>query len=280
LLKQHDYGRDGRKSQRFLHFAAIPGGLHGEPMIVQIYEIQTPEEARSMIALGVDHIGSVLLSAEKWQDNAIKQVVETVRSAGRKSSLIPLFSDPNLIAQVIRFYQPDIIHFCEAIGSDGRGNGATAMALERQTMIRRQFPEIQIMRTIPIAADGDHDRASTLELAAAFGPVSDWFLTDTVIAAGSVQDQPVSGFVGITGKACNWSAARKLVEASRIPVILAGGIGPCNVESAILQVHPAGVDSCTRTNAVDAEGKPVRFQKDTEKVAALVLSARKKHIFP
>jgi phosphoribosylanthranilate isomerase len=248
-------------------------------MIVQIYEIQTPEEARTMIDLGVDHIGSVLLSAEKWKDSTIKKVIETVRAAGRKSSLIPLFCNPDLIAQAIRFYQPDIIHFCEALGGEGRGNGVTAMALERQTMIRRQFPEIQIMRTIPIAADGDHDGAATLELEAAFGPVSDWFLTDTVIAAGSVQDQPVSGFVGITGKACDWSAARKLVEASRIPVILAGGIGPNNVESAILQVRPAGVDSCTQTNAVGADGKPVRFQKDSEKVAALVLSARKKHIF-
>lgn len=253
--------------------------VHGEPMIVQIYEIQTPEEARMMIDLGVDHVGSVLLSAEKWKDSAIKQVIETVQAAGRKSSLIPLFCDPGLIAQAIRFYRPDIIHFCEALGRDGRGNGAAASALERQTLIRRQFPGIQIMRTIPIAADGDHGGAFAIELAAVFSPVSDWFLTDTVIAAGSVQDQPVSGFVGITGKACNWSAARKLVEASRIPVILAGGIGPGNVEKAILQVRPAGVDSCTRTNAVGADGKPVRFQKDTEKVAALVLSARKKHIF-
>ena len=31
-------------------------------MIIQIYEIQTPSEAERCIELGVDHIGSVILS--------------------------------------------------------------------------------------------------------------------------------------------------------------------------------------------------------------------------
>jgi len=35
------------------------------------------------------------------------------------------------------------------------------------------------------------------------------------------------------------------------------------------------VDSCTRTNAVDANGIPMRFKKDPKKVDALVQSARK-----
>ncbi|RJQ84812.1 MAG: hypothetical protein C4519_04145 [Desulfobacteraceae bacterium] len=244
-------------------------------MIVQIYEIQTPEEARTMIALGVDHIGSVLLSAERWQDGVIKQVVETVQAAGRKSSLIPLFDDPDLIARAIRFYRPDIIHFCDVLPWGGL-NGAVAMALERQTIIRRQFPEIEIMRTIPFAPEDGCDKRPVLELATLFAPTSDWFLTDTVLQAGSVQDQPVSGFVGITGQVCNWSVARLLVENSHVPVILAGGIGPTNVRTAMFVVQPAGVDSCTQTNAVDAEGNPIRFQKDPQKVATLVLSARKK----
>ena len=62
-------------------------------------------------------------------------------------------------------------------------------------------------------------------------------------------DQPVEGFVGITGKTCDWIAARRLVESSRIPVILAGGLSPENVYEGILAIRPAGVDSCTLTNA-------------------------------
>ncbi len=41
-------------------------------MITQIYEIQTPKEAAQCIELGVDHIGSVLLSQEEWKQPLIK----------------------------------------------------------------------------------------------------------------------------------------------------------------------------------------------------------------
>jgi phosphoribosylanthranilate isomerase len=87
-------------------------------------------------------------------------------------------------------------------------------------------------------------------------------------------DQPVQGFVGITGETCDWSVARALVRQSRIPVILAGGIGPSNVADGIRAVDPAGVDSCTLTNALDANEAPIRFKKDPVKVRAMVTAAR------
>ena len=37
-----------------------------ERIIVQIYEIQEPREAECLLELGVDHIGSVILSEEAW----------------------------------------------------------------------------------------------------------------------------------------------------------------------------------------------------------------------
>jgi phosphoribosylanthranilate isomerase len=60
------------------------------------------------------------------------------------------------------------------------------------------------------------------------------------------------------------------VDASGIPVILAGGISPQNVIAGILQVKPAGIDSCTWTNAQDKTGSPIRFRKDLGKVRQLV----------
>ena len=66
----------------------------------------------------------------------------------------------------------------------------------------------------------------------------------------------------------------QLVRQSRIPVILAGGISPDNVQEAIRQVRPFGVDSCTQTNAVDKHGKPIRFKKDYEKVRLLIQAAQ------
>ena len=42
----------------------------------------------------------------------------------------------------------------------------------------------------------------------------------------------------------------------------------------ILQAKPAGIDSCTWTNAQDKTGSPIRFKKDLEKVRLLVERVR------
>ncbi|SPD75265.1 hypothetical protein PITCH_A500008 [uncultured Desulfobacterium sp.] len=47
-------------------------------MIVQIYEIQTPSEALKCIEMGVDHIGSVLLSGAEWQVPSIKEAASHI----------------------------------------------------------------------------------------------------------------------------------------------------------------------------------------------------------
>jgi len=247
-------------------------------MLIQIYEIQTPDEARLMIDLGVDHVGSVLVSDRGWKNPVLKSTIQQVRALGRKSSLIPLFRQIDLITEAVDYYQPSILHFCETLPVENGDKEALHRIVDRQAIIRKRFPGLELMRSIPIGADGRADAVPSLELAALFEPVSDWFLTDTLIggdAMSSDQDQPVQGYIGITGKRCDWDVARALVQKSSIPVILAGGIGPENVAAGISKVLPAGVDSCTQTNRVDDRGRVVRFQKDPEKVKALIESARR-----
>lgn len=234
-------------------------------MIVQIYEIQTPSEAETMIELGVDHIGSVILSQESWKNADIRDTVKLVAQTDSHTSLIPLFNMPDAVFRVLDYYQPNIVHFCEDLSDSRRVK--TLMQLHEN--VRKKFPEIRIMRSIPIAPPGKAERVPTLELARIFEPVSDYFLTDTVL-----EEQPVTGFVGITGKTCDWDTAKKLVESSRIPVILAGGLSPDNVSDAVKRVGPAGVDSCTGTNASDKEGHSIRFKKDPEKVRRFVEAVR------
>lgn len=244
--------------------------------ITQIYEIQTPAEAMAVIAAGVDHVGSVVVSSENWKDPYIKETIRQVAQKAAKSSLILLYSQPDIVYASLLYYQPDIVHFCENL-TDGRVPGLIdehrcRILVDLQKRIQSDFPKMKIMRTIPIPDAMNSSKFPFLELAKCFEPVSDYFLTDTLIqdTAGN-NTQPVDGFVGITGKTCDWSAARKLVEASRIPVILAGGLSPENVYEGIRIIRPAGVDSCTLTNARDGENKPIRFQKDLERVAKFVV---------
>jgi phosphoribosylanthranilate isomerase len=262
-----------------------------EKIIVQIYEVQGPGEAERLIDLGVDHIGSVILDRENWCDPAIREVVRLTAGTPAKSSLIPLFSAEEEVFRVLDYYEPDIIHFCEYMPVSG-GNHAEIYEHIRnylilQQNIRNRYPGIEIMRSLPLprtaaasAMISPHAiRNGIAALVAAFGPVSDFFMTDTVLGiqdgAGKETEQPVDGFVGITGETCDWDVAAWLVEISPLPVILAGGLSPENAFAALARVRPAGVDSCTRTNALDPRGMPVRFHKDFQRVQRLVAEVRR-----
>lgn len=242
-------------------------------MIVQIYEIQEPKEAQLMVECGVDHVGGVILDPLDWKIPALKESVGIIREAGRKSSLIPLFADPEAVHRVIEWYEPGIVHFCDGL-NDGAlvRRAAVDAALALQAGIRERFPGVEIMRTIPIATPGLGGLVPTLELARLLEAASDWFLTDTLLVDGS--EQPVQGHVGITGKVCDWEMAATLVNQSTIPVILAGGLSPENVAEGLKKTGPAGADTCTATNLLGADGRPVRFRKDPEKVRRFVEACR------
>jgi phosphoribosylanthranilate isomerase len=145
-----------------------------------------------------------------------------------------------------------------------------------QEEIRVRYPDVAIMRSLPIGRPTENHDLHTFSLAKLFQPVSDYFLTDTVLSTGpTLKDQPVEGFVGITGQTCHWEIARDLVTRSKIKVILAGGLSPENVYAGARFVRPAGVDSCTRTNRLDEQGHPIRFKKDMARVRSFVEEARR-----
>ena len=247
-------------------------------LIIQIYEIQDPAEADKLIAIGVDHIGSVIVSEKDWKIAALKDTIEQVRISQACSSLIPLYNSPNSVLRTLDYYQPDIVHFCEALTDHQDIWAFCSRLIELQENVKNTFPQIQIMRSIPIAKTGLEHQVPTLEIAKRFEPTSDYFLTDTLLideAGSDPNGQPVQGFVGITGQTCSWQSAAQLVAASKIPVILAGGISPDNVAEGVLQVGPAGIDSCTNTNVLDENGAPVRFKKDIGAVKQLVSEVRK-----
>ena len=244
-----------------------------KPILIQIYEIQSPAAAEPLIAMGVDHVGSVILDQQHWKVPEIRDTVRLVSESGAVSSLLPLFSDVDAVSRVLDYYQPGIIHFCEAIVPMPDQRPALDRILMNQMKIRERFPEIRIMRSLPLRPLEKGTTDGLSQIVSRFEPLSDYFLTDTVLAdpgETGPNHQPVPGFVGITGIPCDWDAVSRLVEITHVPVILAGGISPDNVYEAISRTRPAGVDSCTRTNREDGRGGSVRFEKDYDKVKRLV----------
>lgn len=252
---------------------------------IQIYEIQQAAEAEALIEMGVDHIGSVLLDAERWKQDALRDTVRLVADSPAKSSLIPLFSSADMISRALDFYQPYMVHFCETIVSGPGRRECLETVAAVQAVVRQRFPEMAMMRSVPIGlpsdpTGGQADAAEDVlaDMVSVFAPISDWFLTDTVLPApsgGGGAAQPVAGFIGITGQACDWALAARLVAMSDVPVIVAGGLSPDNVFAAIAQTRPAGVDSCTQTNQADGRGGFIRFKKDMDKVARFVSETRR-----
>ena len=70
--------------------------------------------------------------------------------------------------------------------------------------------------------------------------------------------------LGGTGRVHNWKLGRKIVEQSKVPVFLAGGLNSTNVRQAIEEVQPFGIDVCSgvRTNgALDANKLELFFKE-------------------
>jgi len=251
--------------------------MNNSKILVQIYEIQQPDEAETLVELGVDHIGSVILAEEQWKVPAIKDTVKVVAEGGARSSLIPLFSSADPISRVIDYYRPDMIHFCEVLSARAADARRMAEIGRVQETIRQRFPEIAIMRSIPVGLPDENGGGGLEAVPEALLATSDFFLPDTLLPpeASGREDQPVAGYVGITGIPCDWEIVARLTAASPVPVILAGGIADDNVYEGILATRPAGVDSCTRTNLADGRGGYIRFRKDLDKVARLVAEVRR-----
>jgi len=91
----------------------------------------------------------------------------------------------------------------------------------------------------------------------------DAILIDTVVAS-SEQTLRYGG----TGKVNDWATAKRLVEEISVPTFLAGGINPENVQRAIEEVRPYGIDLCSGVEAT--HGK-----RDPEKLRWLMLAVRK-----
>lgn len=239
-------------------------------MLVQIYEIQTPHEAEKCISLGVDHLGSVLLSEEEWRQPLIREVIRLTEGTEVKNSLIPLFHREDTLYKSLEYYNPHFIHFCDNL-TDDRGSPVDLDNLiSLQIRIIEKFPRVRIIRSIPVPPKGMALHLPILPLAKALDPVSDLFLIDTWLGK-----EPVEGYIGITGRQADRKRAAELVRESRIPVILAGGLSPENVYDALMQVKPAGADSCTHTNALEPSGRPIRFRKDFRKMERFVQEVRR-----
>lgn len=217
-------------------------------MIVQIYEVTTPAEARALSAIGVDHIGVLVGEGSFPREQTIEKAREIFGAipSGSKASALSLSHDVDLIVRVTAALLPDILHL---------GAAPPHLSPAQLRTLKAEFPQVSLMRSIPVVDE------SSIALARAYDGVADFLLLDSY-EAGDRQ-------IGALGVTHDWELDRRIIESVRIPAIIAGGLGPENVREAIRSACPAGVDSKTKTDKTDGS-----HTKDLQKVSAFVAAAR------
>lgn len=203
-------------------------------MLTQIYEVATPAEARAISTIGVDHIGILVGDGEFPRElavNAAKGVAAAI-APGSKCCALFLTARLGLIEAWARDLRPDIIHLGAAAELLSPGAAAT---------LKSRLSGLPIMRSVPVSGP------ESVDIARGYEGIADFLLLDSHREA----DRQI-GALGITH---DWTISRRIVECVRMPVILAGGLGPDNVAEAIRSVRPAGVDSKTRTDRAGSHAK-------------------------
>lgn len=219
-------------------------------MVCQIYSVKSVKEALEVIDAGADHIGLVPGSCDIPGGISNRTASEIFKAVGSRAVKVALTiaDDPEEMIEMAQELHPDIVHI------SGPHFTATPEFAKR---FRSLCGGVKIMQAVPVTGHECIDQARYLS-----GFV-DYILLDSVSsnAAG----------IGASGVTNDWGIGRKIVEASRVPVILAGGLCKDNVADAIRAVRPWGVDSMTRTDKILPSGESV---KDIEKVAAFCKAAR------
>lgn len=108
----------------------------------------------------------------------------------------------------------------------------------KYTLLKKELPAIKLVQVIHVIDESSVDEA--IEIA----DHVDALLLDSGNPKLQVKE------LGGTGRVHNWKLSRKIVEQSKVPVFLAGGLNAGNVRQAIDEVHPFGLDLCSsvRTN--------------------------------
>lgn len=211
---------------------------------VQIAGVSSLEEALALERLGCDALGFTLRLPTGVHDGLTEARARSIVAA------LPPFISAVVITYVDN--AREAVELCRYVG-------ATVLQLHGEfttgdlELLRAALPHLKIIRAVPVVGPEAVDRARALARRV------DALILDTYDSS--------TGRHGATGKTHDWSISRRIVEAVRVPVILAGGLTAANVGDAIAAVRPWGVD--VHTGVEDEDGR-----RSLDKMTAFLRAAR------
>ncbi|MDQ4021495.1 MAG: phosphoribosylanthranilate isomerase [Actinomycetota bacterium] len=214
--------------------------------VIQVAGVIDAAEAVMLAECGVDWLGFPLRLAVNKEDLSEEQAAEIIAGIRPPQRGI-------LITYEVE--AGDISAFCRKLGVRTVQVHANVPANQLRAL-KQVEPGLVILKSLVVRGDNQQDLAAMVEETYEW---VDMYITDTF--------DPATGAEGATGLVHDWQISADLVQRSPRPVMLAGGLNPDNVDSAIRKVRPAAVDA--HTGLEDSAGR-----KDQAKVQRFVANAR------
>lgn len=190
---------------------------------VKICCIGSPLEAKQAISYGASALGLVAKMPSgpgPISDELISEIVRTIPPP-IASFLLTSRTDSLEIIKHQKTVNSNVIQLVDALQTGSYDD------------FRREIPAVKIVQVIHVIDEKSLDEA--LEISEKV----DVLLLDSGNPNLAVKE------LGGTGRVHNWTISRKIVEQSKIPVFLAGGLKTENVRAAIDAVQPYGIDLCS-----------------------------------
>lgn len=219
--------------------------------MIQIYSIQTVEEALQCVQAGAEAIGVAVATGANLPaevpEATCAEIFAALEGRAQRVLLVVTQTEEETV-EYVRRLQPDILQLC--------GNLLPATP-EFAAQCRAVRPGLRVLQAVGVDGQEAIDRAKY------FAGFCDMLILDS-IAPG------IAG-IGAAGRTHDWSIDAEIVRSVPCHVVLAGGLDAENVRAAIEAVRPWGVDSFTRTSDRLPDGGS---RKNIEKVRAFVQAAR------
>lgn len=220
-------------------------------MKVKICGITNLEDAMQAISFGADALGFQVGMQHKTEDEVSPEEAKAIVS-----------SLPPFVSYVMVTHHQDakaIISLLELIQKITTVQLHKDIELREISTIREKVPSVRIIKAIHV----DGSEAPLQELHN-YDSIAEALILDSV----NLKEDRIGG----TGMIHDWTLSKKMLDNSHLPVILAGGLTPDNIQYAIRSVGPYAVD-------VNSGVKISRTSRRKDPVKVRNLIYRAKNVF-
>ncbi|WP_410510200.1 phosphoribosylanthranilate isomerase [Methanosarcina hadiensis] len=220
---------------------------------IKICGIRSPEDIKLAALYGADAVGFItevpVESPRKLDSDAAAALISKVPEC-LDSVMVIMPENSSRALELIEKVNPDIVQ----IHSD-----LSPVELE----VIRERTDIPIIKTLTVPAGLGASKIQSLvnRLLKEIRELEESGVVDSVLL-----DSGIAGKTGGTGCIHDWDLSRRIAEETELPLILAGGLKPENVQEAIKVVSPYAVDTAS---GVETLGK-----KDAVKIKSFIEEVR------